>query len=233
MSDEDPIVAYLAGDTSVSLDPAELAEMEKIRIALADGATWVEPDASLQQRIIEAVAADLASTPSRAAETSTPPSQPATVTHIAHHRSRRMRYSILGIAAAVVLAVGLAVGLVVALSGQGSRTVAYSASLTGTQLEPSASGTAQLTRTQSGWRIHVKATGLPRRDNGEYYEAWLKNPAGVIVPIGTFNEGADVTLWAGVPPSSFPTLTITRQTVGGGPASSGQVVLLGTTQPDQ
>src|SRR6478752_10667798 len=140
MSDEDPIVAYLAGDTSVSLDPAELA----------DGATWVEPDASLQQRIIEAVAADLASTPSRAAETSTPPSQPATVTHIAHHRSRRMRYSILGIAAAVVLAVGLAVGLVVALSGQGSRTVAYSASLTGTQLEPSASGTAQLTRTQSG-----------------------------------------------------------------------------------
>src|SRR6476661_1224950 len=225
MSDENPIVAYLAGDTSVSLSPAELAEMEKIRIALADGATWVEPVASLEQRIIEAVAADVAATPSRAAETSTPPSQPATVTNIAHHRSRRMRYSIIGIAAAVVLAVGLAV----ALSGQGSRTVAYSASLAGTQLEPSASGTAQLNRTQSGWRIHVKATGLPRRDNGEYYAAWLKNPAGVIVPIGTFNEGADVTLWAGVPPSSFPTLTITRQTVGGGPASSGQVVLVGTT----
>jgi len=125
MSDENPIVAYLAGDTSVSLSPAELAEMEKIRIALADGATWVEPDASLQQRIIEAVAADLASTPSRAAETSTPSSQPATVTHIAHHRSRRVRYSIIGIAAAIVLAVGLAVGLAVALSGPGSRTVAY------------------------------------------------------------------------------------------------------------
>src|SRR6185312_4059660 len=210
MSDEDPIVAYLVGDTSVSLDPAELAEMEKIRIALADGATWVEPVASLEQRIIEAVAADVAATPSRAAETSTSPSQPATVTHIAHQRSRRMRYSIIGIAAAVVLSVGLAVGLAVALSGQGSRTVAYSASLTGTQLEPSASGTAQLTRTQSGWRIHVKATGLPRRDNGDYYEAWLKNPAGVIVPIGTFNEGADVTLWAGVPPSSHPT----RQVIG-------------------
>jgi hypothetical protein len=120
----------------------------------------------------------------------------------------------------------------VGLSGQGNRAVAYSASLTGTQLEPSASGTAALTRTQSGWRIHVKATGLPRRDNGQYYEAWLKNSAGVVVPIGTFNEGADVTLWAGVPPSSFPTLTITRQTVEGGPASSGQVVLVGTTEPD-
>src|SRR6478672_3837392 len=76
MSDENPIVAYLAGDTSVSLSPAELAEMEKIRIALADGAAWVEPVASLQQRIIEAVAADVAATPSRAAETSTPPRQP-------------------------------------------------------------------------------------------------------------------------------------------------------------
>src|SRR6516165_2497384 len=110
MSDEDRIVAYLAGDASVSLDPAELAEMDKIRIALADGATWVEPDASLERRITEAVAAEVASTRSRAAETSTPLSQPATVTHIAHRRSRRMRYSIIGIAAAVVLAVGLAVG---------------------------------------------------------------------------------------------------------------------------
>jgi hypothetical protein len=231
MSDEDRI-AYLAGDTGVSLDPAELAEMEKIRIALADEASWVEPDASLEQRIIEAVTADVASARLHPAETSRPPSQPPVVTHIAHHRSRRMRYSIIGIAAAIVLAVGLAVGLTVGLSGQGSRAVAYSASLTGTQLEPSASGTAALTRTQSGWRIHVKATGLPRRDNGQYYEAWLKNSAGVVVPIGTFNEGADVTLWAGVPPSSFPTLTITRQTVQGGPASSGQVVLVGTTEPD-
>ena len=231
MSDQDRI-AYLAGDADASLDPAELAEMEKIRIALADGATWVEPDASLEQRVVDAVTADVASARSRPVETSTPPSQPAVVTHIAHHRSRRMRYSIIGLAAAVVLAIGLGVGLAVGLSGEGSRAVAYSASLKGTQLEPSASGTAQLTRTQSGWRIHVKATALPRRDNGEFYEAWLKNAAGVIVPIGTFNEGMDVTLWAGVPPSSFPTLTITRQTVAGGPASSGQVVLVGTTQPD-
>ena len=52
MSDEDPIVAYLAGDASVSLNAAELAEMEEIRMALADAATWVEPRASLEQRVI-------------------------------------------------------------------------------------------------------------------------------------------------------------------------------------
>jgi hypothetical protein len=49
------------------------------------------------------------------------------------------------------------------------------------------------------------------------------------VPIGTFNQPDDVTLWAGVPPSSYPTLTVTRQLADGNQASSGQVVLEGTT----
>ncbi len=227
MSEEDQI-AYLAGDTSVSLDSTEVAAIENIRNALSDRATWAEPDASLKQRIVAAIAAETAAP--RPHPGSIPPSQPAVVTQIAHRRSRRMRYTIIGIAAAIVLGVGLAVGLTVGLSGSGSQPLAYSASLTGTELAPGASGSATLTKTPSGWRIHVTATGLPRRDNGQYYEAWLKNAAGVVVPIGTFNEGADVTLWAGVPPSSFPTLTITQQTVDGGPASSGRVVLVGPTE---
>ena len=57
----------------------------------------------------------------------------------------------------------------------------------------------------------------------------MKNEAGTMVPIGTFNEGDDVTLWAGVPPSSFPTLTITREVADGDQASSGEVVLVGTS----
>ena len=48
------------------------------------------------------------------------------------------------------------------------------------------------------------------------------------MPVGTFNQPDDVTLWAGVPPSSHPTFTITRQLANGDPASTGQVVLLGT-----
>jgi hypothetical protein len=39
----------------------------------------------------------------------------------------------------------------------------------------------------------------------------------------------DVTLWAGVPPSSYPTLTGTRQLTNGEQSSSGQVVLVGVT----
>ena len=41
----------------------------------------------------------------------------------------------------------------------------------------------------SGWRIELDASGLPRLDNGRFYEAWLRNAAGVLVPLGTFNEG--------------------------------------------
>jgi hypothetical protein len=37
-------------------------------------------------------------------------------------------------------------------------------------------------------------TGLPRRDGGDLYEAWLKDDAGVLVSTGTFNDGRDVTL---------------------------------------
>jgi hypothetical protein len=77
-------------------------------------------------------------------------------------------------------------------------------------------------------RVHLQAERLPRRDNGAHYEAWLKNDAGILVPIGTLNQPDDVTLWAGVPPSSYPTLTVTRQLADGTQDSSGQVVLEGT-----
>ena len=51
--------------------------------------------------------------------------------------------------------------------------------------------------------------------------------AGALVPIGSFNEGQKVTLWAGVSPRDFPTLTITQEQADGDQASSGQRVLVG------
>ena len=80
----------------------------------------------------------------------------------------------------------------------------------------------------SGWEIHLDATGLPRLDNGRFYQGWLRNSAGVLVPIGTFNQGDDVTLWAGVSPANFPTMTITEEAADGDQGSSGQRVLVGT-----
>jgi anti-sigma-K factor RskA len=200
MNDDDRI-AYLAGDDGAELSPAERAELDELRAVLADPAVWVEPPEDLQERVVGAVG-----------NTASP------------RRSRLLRYAIAGTAAAAVLAVGLAFGL---HATQGSRPVEYSASLSGTALAPNASGSVTLTKTVSGWKIHLHASGLPRRDNGAYYEAWLKDSDGVLVPVGTFNQPDDVTLWAGVPPTSHPTFTITRQLDNGNPASTGQVVLVG------
>jgi hypothetical protein len=220
MSDDDRI-AYLAGDVVASLDSAERAELDDLRNLLADPSMWAEPDPSLQQRVVDGITA-------AAVAPETAPPAVAEVTDLAQRRSKRLRYAILAAAAAVLLAVGIT--LAVNLGGSTSQPQQFAAALTATPLAPDAKGQATLTKTLGGWRIQINATGLPRRDNGAYYEAWLKNAAGVLVPIGTFNQPKDVTLWAGVPPSEFPTLTITRQRVGGGEDSSGKVVLVGSTK---
>ena len=119
-----------------------------------------------------------------------------------------------------------AVGL--SVFGTGSPGQRFQAALAPTQLVPAARGEATLTKTSSGWRITLDATGLPRLDGGRFYEAWLRNPAGVLVPIGTFNQGPKVTLWAGVPPTTFTTLTVTRERADGDQRSSGEKVLVGT-----
>jgi Anti-sigma-K factor rskA len=134
--------------------------------------------------------------------------------------------ALVGAAAAAVAA--LAIGLsVIGSSTSGER---FQAALAPTGVVPGAGGEATLTKTSSGWRIELDATGLPRLDDGRFYEAWLRNAAGVLVPIGTFNEGRKVTLWAGVSPKDFTTLTITRERADGDQASSGEKVLVGTAR---
>ena len=133
----------------------------------------------------------------------------------------------------VALAVGataaVATAIVVALGtfGSSSSSGQFRAALGPTPSAPGASGEATLVKTASGWRIELDAKGLPRLDGGRFYEAWLRNPAGVLVPVGTFNESRNVTLWAGVSPIEYPTLTVTRERANGDQASSGERVLIG------
>jgi hypothetical protein len=183
------------------LTPAERAELERVRDVLADPAVWMEPAPDLQEAVVTAIAEEAR----------------------AGRQRRRIRFAVAGVAAAVLLAAGVTVGLVANRAEQ----VEFAASLSGTELAPDATGDVTLTKTPSGWKIRLHATGLPRRADGEFYEAWLKNDAGLLVPIGTFNDGHDVTLWSGVGPSIFPTLTVTREVADGDQASSGQVVLIG------
>jgi hypothetical protein len=131
----------------------------------------------------------------------------------------------------VVLVAFVAGVTALSTSGGGSPTPAplkFAMVVNGTSLAPGAHGSATLTKMSSGWQVELSATGLPHLAGSNYYQAWLKNSAGVLVPIGTFNDAVKVTLWSGVPVTQFRTLTVTRQQANGNPASSGQRVLIGT-----
>jgi anti-sigma-K factor RskA len=140
--------------------------------------------------------------------------------------ARRVRTTRFAAAGSLLAAAAAAIAVVVVSSGPSAQR--FQAALGPTGLVTGAKGAATLTKTTSGWRIELHATGLPRLDTGRFYEAWLKNDAGVLVPIGTFNEGRNVTLWAGVSPVDFPTLGVTRERADGNQDSSGEKVLVGT-----
>jgi hypothetical protein len=209
-------------------DTAELA-------ALADGSLAPERRAELEARV--AASSELADrlaeqeravslAKSAAAQVEAPAALRARIE--ARRRGRRTLWPRgLVLAGAAVTAV-LAVAIGIAVLDSGSSGARFHAALGPTDLVPAASGEATMTETSSGWRIELRATGLPRREGRLFYEAWLRNAAGVLVPIGTFNEGRKVTLWAGVGPGHFPTLTVTRERADGVQASSGEKVLVGT-----
>ena len=208
MTDHDR-VAYLAGEPGAIVRPEERAGLDDLRTLLTDPAVWTEPYPELEDQVVAAVGA--------AARVGAPP--------VARRRRRRLT----AIASLVAAAAITAALLVVVRSG--TATEQFRAALAGTTLSPGASGEATLTKTSAGWRVNLRATGLPRLANGRFYEAWLKNPSGVLVPIGTFNQPTNITLWAGVPPTNFPVLTVTRQLANGNPASSGHRVLIGVARP--
>jgi Anti-sigma-K factor rskA, C-terminal len=213
----------------------EIAELA----ALADGSLAPERRAALETRVAESLElADrlseqeraLTLTRSAAAEVEAPASLRARIDAERRARSapRPRRFVLAGVATAAAAVAAVVIGL--AVFGSNTSGQHFEASLAPTDLVPSARGDASLTKTSSGWRIELDATGLPRLDRGRFYEAWLRNGAGVLVPIGTFNEGRDVTLWAGVSPKDFTMLTVTREQADRNEYSSGEKVLVGTVR---
>jgi hypothetical protein len=222
MTNDDERVAYLAGEEGVEVDDVTRADLDELMALLGDETVWAEPGEQLESSIVAAISAEAARTPTGEA--------PA---EIAKPRAARRKRTFSGTRAALTAAaavVGLAaVGVVIARGGGDDASEAsFDVDLEGTELSVGASGSARLSRTVSGWQIELDATGLPRLDDGRFYQAWLKDDNDVLVAVGTFNEPDDVVLWAGVSPELFRTLTVTEEAADGDQASSGRRVLVGT-----
>jgi hypothetical protein len=212
--DDQPVELAALADGSIS--PSRRAKLE----------AHVESSPELAELLAEQELA-LALVRSAGAEVAAPAGLRARVE--AQQRPRRApRFVLVGAVTAAAAAAAIVAALVVS---SGTSSQRFTVALGPTGITPEASGKATLTKTTSGWRVAFDARGLPRLDRGRFYEAWLKSPAGVLVPIGTFNEGRHVTLWAGVSPKAFTTMTVTREQADGDQASSGEKVLVGSVAP--
>jgi hypothetical protein len=220
--------ALIAGDRAGALEAAEAADVGLLAELLADPSMWAEPDAALEDSVVRAVADADADTDANADDpaltpvTQLMPSQ----SHRPEARRRRIMWSALAAAAAIVIVVG-AVGVI-----RSGSNPDFSAHLSATGVAPGAHASADITHNDAGFHISLDAHGLPPLAAGEYYQAWLKNSANGLVPIGTFSSSdARVTLWSGVSPRDFPTITVTIEAADNNQASSGRRVLVGTAQP--
>jgi Anti-sigma-K factor rskA len=223
-SDNDRI-AYLSGEAVDSLTPQERAELDELRTVLDAPATWEEPDPGLEDRVVAAIADEARRAQPAPADASTPSGRRPLWARLG---IRRPALALGGLATA---AAAIVVALVIALGGNSAKPLQFAMVVSGTSLAPAAHGSATLTKTESGWRIELKATGLPHLAGGRYYQAWLKNPAGILVPVGTFNDAQNVTLWSGAPVTQFRAFSVTEQLANGNPASSGRRVLVGVAHP--
>jgi hypothetical protein len=197
-----------------------------IAALLADSSTWAEPPPELGDRVVAAVRS----------ESTLGASDPvsSTVSLVGAGRPTWIRPALFGAAAAIIFLFG---GIVVlsALGSADTGSDTFSAELTSTGLLPDVAGDIEVTSFDSGLRIDVEAPGLPRRDNGKFYEGWVRTADGDLFPVGTFHDGSNVTLWAGVELDRIELFTITLEEAAGGDdpgqGSSGEVVLRTEIQP--
>lgn len=253
---DEAALASLSEDDRARLVTA-LPELDRVRAALADDDLWHEPGDGLPSAVVAAILAEPApaSAPTAAptpAPTAAAPAAPGPVADLAEARVRRAR--IAAIAASMVAAAAVVVAIIgfasrppapvdQTASGDPTRSivgssVASSTSTTpddvlevgfaGSNLAPGVRGTVRLKETESGVWIRLDASGLPRRDHGDFYEAWARTDDGLLVPIGTFHTGDDVVLWSGVAISDTAAITVTLERNDGNQESSGERVLVAT-----
>lgn len=204
MSDER--TEYLA--TGSGPEPEDKERLDLIRDLLGRETTWSEPPPEVADRLIASIGAEKTA---REAEPS---------------RTRR-RGPLVAAAAVGVAAVAILIaGLLGVFSSPAEQVIA----IEGTDIQPAASGEAEIRETDAGWWIRLHVNDLPAAEQGTYYEGWVWNDDGQGVSIGTFHLRGDqesVVLWSGVDPDDYPAIWVTLEDEDGDPSASDRIVMWG------
>jgi len=205
MNCDDFRAAFLAGDDTVESHFVECGacrsvrgDLEATRDALADAAVWEEPPRDLGRQVVSLISST---------------TQPA-------HAPRRTRRWLMPLVAAVA-AVIVTVGLVGVLH---SDPPDWEVTMDGTGLAPDARSSVAGWNTSAGTRMVIQIIGLEPAPDGHIYEFWLSNGS-THVSAGTFTEGGEVELGAGVSRADFPRLWVTLEPLDGDESPSGFTVL--------
>ncbi len=138
------------------------------------------------------------------------------------------------LATAVLAAVFVVGGVAGALifSGGGSSSPAAQTVLVLHPLDAPKGSRADLSM-PDGHTMLLRTHGLPASPAGSYYEVWLMSNARKLVPVASFRVGASGSASVEVPLPASPTdyryFDVSRQSVAGGTAHSGDSVLRGST----
>ena len=167
----------------------------------------------------------------RAASAGPPPELKDWVLARARNEERRAtgsKWRVWGAVAASLLVVALlSFGVLRTLTGS-SEALA----LTATGAAPQAGGELRGERIGDNLKVELDAWGLPRPEDGGYYEMWYARSDGGRVSCGTFtvqqDGSATVSMSAPVSSVAYPQVEVTREPDDGDPGSSGKVVLKGS-----
>ena len=220
-------------DNLDALPEPSATEVAALDALLARAEIWEEPPAELEDRVVAAIEAEVASAGISAHETAASQAAPvAQPVSLDQHRARRRGGVPWWAAAAAALAV--VVGGIALISSRASAPDGTVIALAGTEAAPDASARVTLSAGPAGLKILLDTDGLAAAPVGYFYEAWVSDGT-KRVSAGTFHlrDGSDeIELWAGVADPTYNRLSVTLEPLDGVTAPSGDVRLTGTFQLD-
>jgi hypothetical protein len=189
-------------DERTRFDPADSPEAALLVDLLSDSPTWLDPSPALEDTIVRIVGD-------------------------ARTRRRKTRRLIYRVAMGAT-AVAAACALVFAVTSHHDAGAEFKGRLTASGAQQEATGSAEIYRSRSGFRVALDAAGLRELPAGHYYEAWLSDSKGGELPVGTFSSSrGEITMWSGQSTGEFARMTVTLESIDDDPAPSRDVVLAG------